>query len=157
LAGFYDEIDLHWCWNGDFSLHNGDLRDTADDTLRSLVQELHTVAASALEDWELYPQLGASLDDFIGEPNNRRVGNAVHDRLLVSITSAGLVSEADLKINVIPVHANKALVVLTVNAIPTIANHLVDNQKIVVQLVFDLLEQGVFFLDQKPIISEGQY
>jgi len=99
LASVYDDIDLKWSWNGDFDLDNShDLKDTSDDGLESLRQDIHTIAASALGDWEVYPNLGAGLDDFVGEPNLRRIGDAIHDRFRIALTSTGLVLEEDLDI-----------------------------------------------------------
>jgi len=145
----YDDLDLAFEWNGDFNLgHSKDLKDTSRDGLDSLLQEIHTVAASALGDWEIYPKKGASLEDFIGEPNTRTTADQIHDRLRIAITSLGLVAEEDLHIRVIPVHMYRVLILIQVNATATENNSLAEEEGLVTQLVFDFLEQGIFFLDK---------
>lgn len=153
MASNYDTVDLVWHWCGDYSIGtDGDLADTKDDHLTSLKQDVHTIAASSLQDWENYPGLGATLDDFLGEPNNQATAAAVHDRLKISLISANVVEEEDLAIRVIPVHANKVLIVIGISAIPTAFNSLDEDGKIVTSLVFDTMEQQVFFLDRVPVL-----
>jgi len=151
LANIYDNIDLEWSWNGDFSLDRGELKDTSDDVLQSLRQDIHTISASALGDWAIHEGLGATLDDFIGEPNNVRTSNSLHDRLRISLISAGVVLEEDLSIRIIPVHINRVLIIIGVNAAATVNNDLNESEPIVVQAVYDSAEQQVFFLDKTPI------
>jgi hypothetical protein len=159
MPNVYDDIDLAWAWNGDYLLgHTKDLEDTSNDGLRSLIQDIHTVAASAFRDWELYPNLGAGLDDFIGEPNIRSTAEAIHDRLRLAIVSAGIVLEEDLTVRVVPVHRNKLLIVVQVDVMPTPSNKM-DSSGTTIRtaLVFDFLEQGVFFLDKPPELIGGYY
>lgn len=150
MSGYYDEVDLSFGWSGDFLLDGGDLQDTASDGLLSLIHQLHDIAASSLGDWIVYPQRGATLNDFVGEPNSKEIGKAIHDRLRVSIVAAGLVAEEDLSISVIPVHTNKVLVVIRVDALVTPTNSLSDGEQVVTSLVFDYLEQGIHFFDKTP-------
>lgn len=156
MAAIYDEIDLRFSWNGDFDLGDTkDFKDTSDDGLEALTQEIHGIAASALGDWEIYPNLGAGLDDFVGEPNLRRIGDSIHDRLSLSLISSDIVQEEDLSIRVLPVHIHKLLIVVRVNAIPTPFNNLADENYLQVQLIFDFVEQGIFFLDKVPTLLGG--
>lgn len=150
MAGLYDSNDLKFSWNGDFSISEGDLTDTSDDGITSLIQDIQSVCNSSLKDWEAYPRWGATLDDFIGEANTKYTAGLIHDRLRTSIVSAGIVAETDLKIKVIPVHIHRVLIVIKVNAIPTNFNTLEYDQLVTVQLVFDFVEQGVVFLDKRP-------
>jgi len=151
LAGVYDDIDVRFAYNGDFLLGDDmDLKDTSDDTIDSMIEQLHDVAASAFQDWELYPNRGATLDDFVGEPNTRETGDRIHDRLKLSIIAAGILAEEDMEIKVIPVHINKVLVMIKVSAIATPTNSLGSGNNIVVKFVFDYLERGVFFWNQTP-------
>lgn len=147
----YDTIDLKWAWNGDFELgHDKDLADTSSDGLTSLIQELHTIGASDQGDWEIYERLGSGLADFVGEPNTRQTGEAIHDRIRLAITSFGLVAEEDLDIRVLPINRYKILIVIKVNATPTVNNNLEDSGGLITALVFDFLEQGVTFLEKPP-------
>lgn len=148
----YDDIDLRFNWNGDFDLGpDGDLAHTTNDRLESVRQEIHDICASALGDWEVYPNRGASLDDFVGEPNTRLVGDRIHDRLRIALTSAGVVLEDDLDIRVVPVHLYRVLIVVKINAVPTPFNNLAE-EKLIVSLVFDFLEQGITFYEKPPML-----
>lgn len=146
----YDDIDLKWHWNGDFDIsYEGDLGDTAYDALQSILQDIHTIAASSFNDWEIYPNYGATIDDFIGEANSRRTGNAIEGRLRLSLTSAGIEND-DLDIRVVPIHANRVLIIIKLNALATPFNRLSLEEPLVTQLVFDSVEQNIFFLDKTP-------
>lgn len=157
MAGYYDAIDLRFSWNGDLGLGSeGDLADTSDDYLQSLRQEIHDVCASYAGDWALYSGLGASLRDFIGEPNTRRTGEAIQERLRISLISSGIVAEEDLEVRVVPVHRHRVLIVVTVSVLPTQFNRLdTDTNSIAVALVFDFIEQGVHFLGKVPELQSS--
>lgn len=148
----YDALDVYFSWNGDLDIgRDGDIKDTSDDYLKSILQDIHDVAASCLGDWELYPAKTAGLDDYIGESNNRNTADAIHDRLRMAIISLGIVAEEDLSIRIIPVHINKLLIVITVKAISTPFNSLgIEQQTLVTNLVFDFMEKGVSFFEKVP-------
>ncbi len=151
MAHIYDNVDLFWSWNGDFDWsEDGDLSDTSHDYLVSLQQDLHTIAASALQDWEIYPGLGAGLADYIGEPNTRAIADTIHDRLKMAIVSFGIVAEEDIQIKVVPVHIHKVFIVIKIDAIPTPWNSLTEGQTLTTQLLFDFMEQGVMFYPKTP-------
>ena len=152
MPSVYDALDLRWTWNGDYAVgHGGDLMDTSTDALMSLLQDIHNVCASALGDWELYPNLGAGLDDFIGEPNVRSRANLIHDRVRLSLVDANIVRESDLKIRVIPVHRHRVMILIAVHVVPTSANGLsANNNKLRTAFVFDFVEQGMLFWDKVP-------
>jgi hypothetical protein len=150
LASIYDDVDVAFGWTGDMLLDRGDFKDTSYNTLQSLLDQIHVICASSLEDWEIYPNKGAGLNDFIGEPNTRSSADRTHDRVRLAITSAGLVLEDDLEVRVVPVHANKVLIVIRVSAIATAFNALLPNEVLQTAVVFDSLEQEVFFLDKTP-------
>lgn len=146
----YDDLDLAFSWNGDYDVgHDGDLEDTSDDGLRSLREQLHDICASSLKDWEIYPKRSGDLDSFVGEPNSKSTAGRMHDRLKLAIISAGLVSEEDLDIKILPVHMNKVLILLKISAAPTPLNGL-EKSGLVTSFLFDFLEQGTFFLDKPP-------
>lgn len=157
MAHIYDNVDLEWVWSGDFVPYDGDLSDTTDDYLKSLLQDIHTVCASELQDWELYPGLAGGLGEFIGKPNSKSTGDLIHDRLKVAITSLGVVAEEDLNIRVIPVHIHKVLIIIRVNAVATPWNSLADGQLLVTQFVFDFIEQGITFFEKPPQLTRSDY
>lgn len=148
----YDALDLAFSWNGDLDIGlDGDLKDTSDDYLKSILQDIHDVAASSLGDWELYPARTAGLDDFIGEPNNRSTADAIHDQLRMAIIGLNIVTEEDLSIRVIPVHIHKLLIVIRIAAISTPFNSLgIEQQSLVTYCVFDFIEQNVSFFEKVP-------
>lgn len=150
MASIYDDIDISFDWNGDLELSSGDIKDTSDNSLQSLLDQIHIICASALEDWEIYPNKGAGLNDFVGEPNTRYMGDRIHDRLRIALTSAGIVSEEDLEIRVVPIQIYKVLILIRIDAIATAFNPLNIGEKLQTALVFDTLEQGVFFLGTTP-------
>jgi len=150
MASNYDNTDLYWSWNGDYAFAAGDLKDTSTDALRSLMQDIHTVCASSMRDWENYPGLGATIDDFLGEPNNASTAARVSDRLKISLVAAGVANSNDLHIKIVPVHMNKVLIVIGIDAIATAFNTLSPDDKLVVTFVFDSVEQQMTFLDQTP-------
>jgi hypothetical protein len=153
MANIYDEIDAQWTWNGDYSLgRDSDLADTSHDGLLSLRQELHDICASEIGDWLLYLGRGATLSDFLGEPNIRSTGDSLHDRLRSSILSAGLVVDADLQLRVVPVHRHKVLIVIQIDAVATPLNRLQDD-RLVAALLFDFMEQSTVFLDKVPLLT----
>ena len=150
MPGYYDENDLLYGWNGDFNLAGGDLQQSIDDGLRSLLDQIHLICASTLNDWAIYPGKGASLEDYIGEPNTRTTGNRIRERVIISIISAGIVAEEDLDVRVIPVHINKVLIIIKVFALPTEFNNISSTEPLQTALVFDSFEKEVFFLDKVP-------
>ena len=150
MANNYDAVDLHWSWNGDFAIAGGDLKDTSSDALRSLIQDIHTVCASSVRDWENYPGLGATLDDFLGEPNNATIAAQVTDRLKVSLAAAGVASVNDIAIRIVPIHINKVLIIIGIDAVATAFNNLDPDDRLIVTFVFDSVEQQIHFLDQTP-------
>ena len=152
MASVYDAVDIRWTWNGDYSVgQDGDLEDTSYDALLSLLQDIHNICASALRDWELYPNLGAGLDDFVGEPNVRSRADLIHDRIRLALTSANVVKEADLRVRVIPVHRHKVMILLMIKVVPTAFNQLsAQTNGLRTAFVFDFVEQGMLFWDKIP-------
>lgn len=156
MASIYDQRDVRFGWNGDFMLsHDGDLDSNTDDALISLLDQIHLVCASSLGDWAIYPNRGADLDDFVGEPNTRTTGSKIADRVRVSLISAGLVNDKDLQVRVFPVHIHKVLIIIKVDVIPTPYNNLSNGEKLQTAIAFDTVEQEIFFLDKTPSLISG--
>jgi hypothetical protein len=150
MTHVYDNVDLEWSWNGDLALNKGDLADTSKDYLLSINQDVHMVAASSLGDWELYQGIGATLDEFMGEPNIKPTADAIHDRLKMSLVTLGVVAEEDLDVRIIPVHTNKVLIIVRISATPTPWNSLSSGEVNTVYLSFDFLEHGIVFFEKPP-------
>lgn len=147
MANYYDSTDAAWSWNGDFLLGDqGDIKDTMYDTLQSIVDQVSIICSSSFGDWALYPSRGAGIDDFIGESNTRITADSLHDRIRISLVSMGLVSEDDLRINVIPISIHKMMIVIYIDAISLGTNKLEQDGPLKVALVFDTVQQQVFFI-----------
>jgi len=152
----YDDIDAAWTWDGDFVVSDkGDLEDTSSDGLQSLLNEIHTLIRSDFGDWENHPIHASNLSDFRGEPNNRQTAEAIEERLVSTISAAGLVSASDISVRVVPVHAHQVLILMRINAAATPDNNLEPGNALVVAFTYDSLEDSVFFLP--PSETERQF
>jgi len=154
VAGNYDEIDIQFAWNGDILLDRGDIKTTQEDGLQSLEDQIRIIVSSSLGDWEIYPGKGAGIDDYVGYPNTKSTGDAIHDRVRLAIVSAGLVKEEDLEIKIIPVHIHRILIVVRINALPSAVNRLSTGEVLQTAMIFDTSERQVFFLDKSPILTQ---
>jgi len=151
MGSVYDEIDIHFSWNGDFSQRDGDLAATTDDVLAPLEEQCHSIIKSVSEDWEFTPERAANLDDYIGEPNTARVANELRDRIRISLISSDVVLDSDLQVQVTPVGPHNLLIILTIAAASTAINKLLDNV-LTISFVYDSTEKQVFVLRKKPDI-----
>lgn len=149
----YDHIDASFGYNGDFDIYAGDIKSTSKDALQSVLDQVHTIAASAINDWLIYPNKGATLDDFIGEPNTRATGSRIRDRLFLALVGSEIVSAQDLDVKVVPVHINKVLIIVKIKAMATEFNQLKQGETLQTTIVFDSSERQVFFLDTTPILN----
>lgn len=147
-----DSIDLDFSWNGDYLIgHDGDLLDTSDDLLRSLVNEIQTIVKSDFGDWLKQPNLGAGLNDFKGEGNTRDTGNKIKQRLVTKLTANNLLRQSDLQIKITPVHTHQVLIMIRVQADATAGNHLQAGQPVIVNLIYDSSEGAIFYLPENQI------
>lgn len=147
MGSYYDSVDAAFSWNGDILLGDqGDIKDTMYDTLQSIVDQVSIICASSYGDWAIYPSRGAGIDDFVGEPNNRTTADRLHDRIRISLTSTGLITEEDLNINVIPISIHKLLIIIYIDAISLGTNRIEDEGPLKVALVFDTAQRQVFFV-----------
>lgn len=152
----YDSIDLAYTWDGDYVVgEDGDLGDTSYDFIASLIQEIQTIVQGDQGDWEKHPNLPASINDFNGEPNTRRTADKITDRVVSKLTAQGLVKAEDLKVKLTPIGTNQVLVSIRVQATPTPNNSLQLGQPLVVTLVYDSIEQSVFFLPDNVSVRDG--
>ena len=151
MPSYLDNFDVTFSWNGDLDLDAGDIRINKEDGLRSLREQIHSIVASSYRDWTIYPNLGASLDNFIGEPNSRKTGNAIKQRLFFALTSAGIVSPQDLEIKVVPVHVHKILIVINIKALSTPYNNLNSGDLVQVSFIFSTFEQQVYFMNRNVL------
>jgi len=141
-----DSIDLNWTRDGDFSLgEDGDVKDTSEDYLLSLENQIRDLVKSSQGDWESDFQFGCDLDDFVGEPNIERTSLAIERRITSKILATQLVPERDLLVKVVPVHQTQVAVFVKVSCNSTPNNRLKFGESIVVSAVYDTMEKGLFF------------
>jgi signal transduction histidine kinase len=141
----YDSQDLAFSWSGDLGIGlDGDLMDTSDNALTSLVNDIRDITKSEFGDWKKDQMLGANLSDFIGEANNRTNGAAIEDRVKSRLVSSGLVKSQDVTVRVTPIHINQVMINISVNVLATSLNGLTPGQPIVVSMVYNTTENGIF-------------
>lgn len=132
----YDKTDMYWTFDGDFLVGpDGDLFDTEDDPLRSLVQEIRTRVMGDQEDWELYPDVGADLSDLIGEPNNKVTAETGKAKIIAALTRDGLVASSDISVKYMPVSPYAILYKLVVKVVPTTGNYY--SEYVEIKVLFD--------------------
>jgi len=154
MAGNYDSIDLDWIWSGDFVIgDDGDLADTSEDLLLSLINEITTIVKSEAGDWAEEVNVGADLDDYIGEPNTRPTAEAMTTRLETALSI--IVNPNDLNVRLVPVHIHKILIMLSVQVRATQENNASPGDIINLSFVYDYFEKGIFVpLDQMNLLSD---
>jgi hypothetical protein len=146
MPKIYDRNDLAWTYRGGFILgQDGDLADTKADPLRSVFQEIRDEIRSDINSWKLYPKKGASLSDFVGEPNDQRTAEAIKTRIIACLTRYGLVDSADLKVKYVPVDVNNLMIRISIAVAPTAANKGTSNFSI--HLGYNYSENNVYMID----------
>lgn len=141
----YDKTDLFWTSQGDYFLgDDGDLQDTEFDPLRSLVQEIRTRASSDQGDWVVFPDVGANVRDFVGEPNNQQSAEAIKTRLIAALSKHGFINTRDMIIKYVPVTRDTLLFRLTVRVAPTAEN--ASSQYITTNLIYSYSDNNVYHI-----------
>ena len=139
----YDNTDLTWTFRGDFTLgHNGDLADTEYDPLRSLHQEIRTRLKADLGDWLLNKDIGASLGDYVGEPNNKTTATALKTRIIGALTKFGLVDSRDIKVSFMPIDIDKILFRIAITVAATAANK--SSTELLISTIYNYSENNVY-------------
>jgi hypothetical protein len=106
----FRQIDLQWSWNGDLEIDEvGDLADTSSSSLKSFIQEAATRVRSDLYDWEMHPELGASLSDLVGEPNDEITAKEGRAKIISALTKGGLCNANLVKVRYMPVSRHQIL------------------------------------------------
>lgn len=153
----YDTLDLDWSWDGDFYIgEDGDIKTNDDDLVRSLENEIQTVLKSEFDDWESHPTLGANLSDFRGEPNTRETGRAIEERVISRLTSINLVKAEDIAVRVTPTSSSQVMIAISVRAVPTPSNRLNLGERILTTLLYDTLEDSVFFIPTSKLDRDSR-
>ena len=103
--------------------HNGDIMDTYYDPLRSFVQEIKTRLEADLGDWVLDKTIGASLSDFVGEPNIKSTAEAIRVRIISALTKHGFLNSKDINILYSPIDIDKIMFKISIKVAPTARNN----------------------------------
>jgi hypothetical protein len=140
----YDSTDCYFSWDGDYAIDDtGDLADTSDNLLASVVQEIQTIVKSEVGDWLADPSVGATLSDFVGSPNTQDTANKLYTRLIIKLTENGIVSREDLNIQIVPVGIYQVMIMISVSVAATANNKLVVGQVVNVNIIYDTSENGI--------------
>jgi hypothetical protein len=151
----YSSIDLEWNWTGDFAIgKDGDLKDTSDDTIQALVQEIQSIIRSNFKDWKAHPSLAANLAQFRGEANTRETGKRVEQQIFSVLVNNNVVRPEDLTVKVVPIHIHQIAVFLKISALATPQNSLELGQPVVTALIYDSVEDSVFYVPEDQLKRE---
>jgi len=145
MPQIYDRTDLMWTGRGDLVIgHDGDIMDTYADPLRSIYQEIRSRIKSEVGDWRLYPDISASLSDYVGEPNNKVTAEAVKTRIISSITRNGLVHNADVQVRYAPIENDKLMLRITIKVIATAQN--AGSEYLGINILYNYSENHAYFI-----------
>jgi hypothetical protein len=155
-VSLYDAIDISWSFDGDFAVgRDGDLGDTSNDLIQAKIQEIQSLVKSEIGDWKANPSFAATLSDFRGEPNTREVGGQIERRVSTSLISNNVVRPEDLNVRVVPVGIHEIVILIRVSAMATNRNSLQLGQPVVLLVVYNSVEDSVWFRPQDQ--TEREY
>jgi len=145
----YDAVDLEWSDDGDLIIEdNGDLSDTGDDHILSVVQELVGVMRNEPGDFAEYPTITASLFEFIGEPNTRENAKKMEEKIKTRISNALPVNKQDLQVRVNAAGMHSVFIELILSAEPTTNNTL--RGPLTLTLFFDSTDGNLLWAHTDP-------
>lgn len=145
MAENYDKIDLVFTNQGDFVIgHTGDILDSSHDILRSVYQEIINRVKSSIKDWSLYPEIGASISDFVGEANTKLIAEAIKTRIKTSLTKNGFIKSKDINIKYLPADEDRLLFRITISVLPTALNK--GSNTLTITTLYNYSENNVFVL-----------
>jgi hypothetical protein len=145
MAQIYDRIDFLWTSRGDIYIGgDGDIMDTQYDPLRSFIQEVRTRVESDQGDWKNFPDIGAGISDFVGEPNNPITAEAIRTRIIGALARDGFVHTGDMKIKYLPLDRDKLLLRLSFEVAPTATNG--STQTLTHSMLYSYSENNVYFV-----------
>jgi hypothetical protein len=141
----YDRTDLYWTRRGDYVIGpDGDILDTSDDPLRSLIQECRSRLQSDQGDWNLYPQLGANLSDLIGESNNKMTAESLKAKVIAALNQYGMVDTRNINISYLPLGPSTILLRLSIAVASTEENHL--TKSLDIQILYNYTDNNIHIL-----------
>ena len=118
--------------------------DTEYDPLRSFIQEVRTRVESDQGDWKNFPDIGAGISDFVGEPNNPITAEGIRTRIMGALARDGFVHTSDMKIKYLPLDRDKLLLRLSFEVAPTATNG--STQVLTHSMIYSYSENNVYFV-----------
>ena len=147
---FYDGVDLLWSDDGDFCLgRDNDIADTAHDPLLAVAQDVYDRIKSDKGDYSQIPNIGASMSDYIGEPNTRENAKIIEKRIFNSMKVGGPISIGDISLKSFPISRHTLGVRLTLAVQPTQWNK--KSQFIRMHLLYSYSENNVYPIGSNPM------
>lgn len=95
---FSSMLDIRLDYETDISFENGDLLTTTG--LEYIELEIFKLLITSPGDWKASPQIGSSLENFIGLNNTREVGKAIEQHLQANLAST--IYPAQLNVRIVP-------------------------------------------------------
>lgn len=110
----FNEIDLKIDSGGDLVVSsNGDLKLATER--ETLEQDVMFRLKTDHADFTPSQYIGADLNSFVGEPNNRRTWNLVTDMVKLSLTQDGRIPASPLFVDTIPISINSVQVLVVIS------------------------------------------
>ena len=149
MAENYDSIDLLWTDDGDWAIgRDGDLADTSFDPLLAVSQDIYDRVKSDKKDYIESPRIGASLSDFVGEPNTADAGFQIEKRILSSLEYGKAISPSDVAVEAFPLNLETIGIRLSLAVKPTRWNK--NSRRLNIVYVYSYHENNIF-----PVIYQG--
>jgi len=134
MPGTYSQRDIQITDDGDLvNDSNGDL--LVADINRTIVQHVLLCLLTEFNDFDAYPEIGSTLESYIGENNTRETGDLIRREVIRALTSRSLFRADDLNVDIVPISSTDILIKLTIyNAI---------EGSVDILLKFDLNNNGI--------------
>ncbi len=112
--GFYNEIDIAVTPSGDLNIgSDGDFSLTSASGV--LKQDITFRLRTNFNEFEPHPDIGADLDELIGEPNTRNIAKYGESKIIHSLTHDAMVRNMDLYVRAVPISLEKIVYYVFVN------------------------------------------
>jgi hypothetical protein len=100
-----DLVDIHMTVDGDLELSaDGDFKFSVNS--QAVIDNILFRLKTYKGDWLLGPECGASLEKFMGEPNNSETGELIERYAYNALTHDGFLSDNELNLDAIPIDRN---------------------------------------------------
>jgi hypothetical protein len=87
--------------------------------------------------------MGANLDEFEGQVNNKETASTIQNSILNSLTFDNFLSPSDITVEITPISESSIFIRLNLS---TILTNQLNNSKITVDFIYDLQGKGPFLV-----------